>query len=359
MTHPICIVPHCNNFSQSKTKASFCNAHYQQKYHGKDPFLAHVKQRPSAKCVAPNCIDLAITGKLCPLHYKRVREGELVIDGITAPPFPQCTGPECEQLGTKVGLCAAHYGQKQRGVELTPVVFQYQQICSVDGCDDHCVGGGMCRIHYYRVARTGSTELVVYPECGEDGCKTRAKNGILCGPHSKARRDSEQKEARRLASLEKRRKELEARRQCDVFDCERTEYKSGSRLCQRHYRDMNEKSLGIDDYLPLMEAVKCEACGQGGIKLVTDHKHGHHEEDRLMCLECIRGRLCNHCNRALGLLGENEAYIEGLLAYIKRFDGDPIRSGRPEDIDYGGGIAVEPVAEVIVDTPPRPVSLYT
>lgn len=42
-------------------------------------------------------------------------------------------------------------------------------------------------------------------------------------------------------------------------------------------------------------------------RLAVDHDHKHHEGQKQACKECIRGLLCDGCNRfALPILEENE-----------------------------------------------------
>lgn len=49
-----------------------------------------------------------------------------------------------------------------------------KRICSAEGCDKHVVGRGVCRKHYGRLLRTGTTDLIErqrkYHRCAVDGC---------------------------------------------------------------------------------------------------------------------------------------------------------------------------------------------
>lgn len=98
---------------------------------------------------------------------------------------------------------------------------------------------------------------------------------------------------------------------------------------QRYVRAMNLRKFNLtpEEYDAMLAAQGgvCAACGQaeetapGGRvnSLSIDHDHICCPGQR-SCGKCIRGLLCNRCNRALGLLRDSEATIESLLAYARR-----------------------------------------
>ena len=312
-------MPNCNNFSLSKTKPGLCNAHYQHKYHGRDPFEVEVRQRVLNPCIVNDCPDYAPYGKVCTNHYKAIRMGQIEVPGVDAHPFPHCSGPECDQIGTKVGLCPAHYAQKERGIDLKPVIFQRQLTCEIDECENECYAHNKCTVHYWRYYHNANYDRLTV-ECQTEGCESRVKSGrLVCVPCVKDAKREARDNAIRVAS----------ETSCAVTSCGET-CKPWFDLCISHARKSKKLNVPSEFFVKLMESTHCEACGSDE-RMVTDHRHGHHESSKEMCSECIRGRLCNGCNTALGYIGESEARLEGLLAYIKRFDGDPIRSGRPED----------------------------
>lgn len=60
--------------------------------------------------------------------------------------------------------------------------------CSIEGCENRCVGRGWCSMHYYRWKRTGDPELVVFPKsetglCTFDGCEGKHLAGGYCVTH--------------------------------------------------------------------------------------------------------------------------------------------------------------------------------
>ena len=310
--HPTCPVEGCENFSRAKTRPTPCLAHYQLEYRGIDPATRRVPNvREESTCDVDGCRSPKVNTRVCSTHYHQVRMGELVIPGYSPKPFPPCQGPDCEKRGHWSGYCTTHGGHIQREGRPRKVVFQREKECSVDNCTDAASAKGMCVTHYHqkRAAERGLRTTA----CTTPGCATRVRAPGPCGPHKTERLRQE--------------RALLAQGQCECLNCEKTVTMWSSRVCASHKRYQTSKGLSHEQLIELMAVQACESCGNVE-KLVTDHKHGHHNEDsKKMCPDCIRGRLCNGCNSALGYLGEDEARIEGLLAYIRRFHGDPVRSG--------------------------------
>jgi hypothetical protein len=51
--------------------------------------------------------------------------------------------------------------------------------------------------------------------------------------------------------------------------------------------------------------------------LSIDHDHACCP-GRISCGKCIRGLLCNRCNRALGLLGDSIELLKKMIAYLEQ-----------------------------------------
>lgn len=56
----------------------------------------------------------------------------------------------------------------------------------------------------------------------------------------------------------------------------------------------------------------CEACGYKFEKLHLDHNHNTNH---------IRGALCGHCNRGLGLFFDDTKRLQGAINYLNTFNG--------------------------------------
>ena len=116
-------------------------------------------------------------------------------------------------------------------------------------------------------------------------------------------------------------------------------YRACSREAQKRYRnklreagllsqqDRRQKvwhrfRLTWEQYTALLaeQGGLCAVCKKpetdnGKFKLSVDHDHacckGRHS-----CGKCIRGLLCNRCNRALGLLGDSLALLDACRIYL-------------------------------------------
>lgn len=104
---------------------------------------------------------------------------------------------------------------------------------------------------------------------------------------------------------------------------ERRKRKEGgfSRRCKQcNYARMLKKYYQISP--DFIQGKSCEICGKEkwGLKNFdrpqVDHDHSCCPGAR-SCGKCIRGILCNNCNRALGILGDHN--IQNALSYITKY----------------------------------------
>lgn len=87
-----------------------------------------------------------------------------------------------------------------------------------------------------------------------------------------------------------------------------------------------KKTYGIDTnkYEQMLEKSDgcCYICGKtqkenGGRRLSVDHDHSCCNKDRECCGKCVRGLLCDTCNRAVGLLQDDPENALAVAMYIQ------------------------------------------
>ena len=66
-------------------------------------------------------------------------------------------------------------------------------------------------------------------------------------------------------------------------------------------------NLTEDQYNDLMKNENCQICNVELTKKCIDHCHSTNK---------IRGVLCNNCNTALGLVGDNISTLEKMIEYL-------------------------------------------
>ena len=232
--------------------------------------------------------------------------------------LPECTVGWCTNFShTKktANLCKAHYQRKYRGQdpEYTEVP-QLRLLCLIEDCGQPEATRGLCPTHYLH-ARLGKikvegVEAKPFPDCSGPKCVRPGTKKGLCAAHYAQSTVSESGELYEIGA----KRSPKRFPKCLLGDCERETTSLRAKLCLPHAQKRNRWGVGTERFIELMNAAACEACGDE-TALVTDHVHGHHPKSRQMCDECIRGRLCQPCNLALGALRDSPARLEALLEY--------------------------------------------
>lgn len=189
-----------------------------------------------------------------------------------------CTVGTCGRPHKARGYCQTHYMQYKRGVPVVPEIRSRVRPadpeCSKDGCSDPVKAKGLCATHYQRLLRHGHTKY---------------------------------RDRKRPA------------KSCTKPGCSDILYSNG--LCSVHHnraRMLTKYRMSSEDYEVMLDAQRgvCAVCGQperavgigGRLKsLAVDHCH---ETGK------VRGLLCSHCNRAIGLLGDNPETLHRAMVYL-------------------------------------------
>lgn len=196
----------------------------------------------------------------------------------------------------------------------------------------------MCNTHYEHSRRgVVSSELrpkkrnrddegidratIKFTGCAHAGCDKK-KSGNYCPKHyAQFKKYGFTWDSKTDYRLMKIREEARAARpECLVPTCTEEVRSLRVNLCTDHERAKYILGTSDEHYIKLLAVELCESCGSKE-RLVTDHDHSHHEDSRKMCEQCIRGRLCNGCNAALGFLKEDVTKMRMLIKYTEKHRG--------------------------------------
>lgn len=206
-----------------------------------------------------------------------------------------------------------------------------EKLCREKDCNKLAYIKGYCFLHYTRRKRAGKFSK---EKCIVDGCKKKQYLRNICYFHYK----------------EKYRKGELSNKKCSIEGCVGWAHTRG--LCRDHYRFLEFFGIAYEEYKELLNLQNnvCGICGKPETKmsrcgtttnLSIDHVHGFwicrscgykHKKDirPKECPECgasrinfrrkIRGLLCNKCNNAIGLMGDNlKKIMEGITKYRSTF----------------------------------------
>lgn len=202
-----------------------------------------------------------------------------------------------------------------------------------DNCLEKYFSNGYCRIHYNRIRKTGEVgdlnrtrrenRTKVNESCMVEGCiKLQKKYGFCTMHHSRFWENGDTGKAETLKFIDTA---PEGYKTCQNKDCEvpiktieefhtmkdkRTDkYRKVSycRICTREEIAKRNYKLSKIEFRKLLNKGKCEICYKP-TDLVVDHCHKTGK---------VRGLLCNNCNRAIGLLGDNVHSLFNAWLYVK------------------------------------------
>lgn len=252
-------------------------------------------------------------------------------------PERTCDVPGCDRPHRSKGFCASHYNRwRKTGDPGSAAVRQWgRAACNVDGCERQHYGRGYCHMHFERVRTKGAVELALREpkKCRFDGCGHAAKSLGLCNGHViQTRRGKE------LTPLEPRRsstvRDEHGRKLCGICGAWKgeTEFYPNKRhvdslstyckRCDRGERIQRRYGITLDEYEAMADAQGggCAICGAApkeGASLHIDHDHACCSGQKESCGRCVRGLLCEDCNRVLGTFRDDVSRFESAIIYLK------------------------------------------
>lgn len=256
--------------------------------------------------------------EVCKACGRKIRYGALPEQfGVTH--NPKCAVPGCEEprYTSKGPHCRGHYGVKLEGRDPSTKRSKRKNgtpapICSEQECEEPAASKGKCVTH-----RRHEINPLQRNECQADGCSKRVTREY-CAEHLNQMRQHGftwigPRPTERIRQIRESR-----RGECHVPHCTNKTSSEVSPLCRTHQGDRSRKGLEADEYLELLSRPNCESCGVPN-PTATDHDHSCPHPRDGMCRKCIRGRLCNGCNSALGYALESPERLRSLAEYIERF----------------------------------------
>lgn len=244
-----------------------------------------------------------------------------------------CTVDACERPHLAKGLCAMHY---QRLNRLGSTVLPPERNCSVEGCEGKHFGRGYCNTHNARLRRTGTLDVAprVRKTCTFTDCGRPAVSNSLCGGHAQqANRGAELKPLRPTWKPTIRNEQGHKRcSRCTAWKPEEDFYPSPKQAdgltscckrCDRSLRLKRNYGITADQYDAMLaeQGGMCAICGgapKDGPSLHVDHDHACCATYKKSCGRCVRGLLCEDCNRVLGMFRDDPARFQSAIAYLTR-----------------------------------------
>lgn len=195
------------------------------------------------------------------------------------------------------------------------------EICTAGACERSHYAKGFCKNHYNSsLKRTGRIKK---RPCTVDGCD-RLTGGRYCSSHLRRKRAG-------TMDLPIQRHEFDAR--CTADGCEEKHYAKG--FCSTHYAPFRTKhyqnfsanrlreKYGITpeerEAISEFQGGACAICKEPppeGKVLCVDHDHSHCGGPRKGCRYCVRGLLCNTCNRWMDKVAEHPELGASVQAYL-------------------------------------------
>lgn len=284
----------------------WCSMHYQRWKNNGDPLVSKRRTKQAVMCERTDCEKPGFMRGLCLSHYREVQRAE------RAP----CKVDDCEEPWAARGLCVVHYQRFQRTGSTEPPN-EAGRPCSVEGCESRVRAHEMCEKHYKNMRKYGTPEPPPKPEkvwlpCSEAGCTDLAtrKNG-MCNRHY-------------------RKDVADGKPECSEEGCTRRVRSKKGGYCELHGGERSRnlmRSYGItaSQYDAMLEAQGgvCAICGQSPYtvttritRLVVDHDHGCCPGPK-SCGMCVRGLLCNWCNRLLGMALDEPERLRAAIGYLE------------------------------------------
>ena len=236
-----------------------------------------------------------------------------------------CSQNGCSNKPHGKGLCHGHYQEARKRGDLP---HPHGLMCAVPDCGKYMVryrsSIPFCYTHYRRSLRRDVVTIESVAEkrvghkwkrndgvadCAQDGCGHAVKDGYThCYEHIL--------ESRKTDNPLTKFWPIENRPQCARLACGESVARKTNNLCARCSKRRNLYNLTEEAYLELWTRHDglCHSCRE---RIGTDVDHDHSCcADFGSCGKCVRGLLCNSCNRFIGLAMDREELLRRAADYV-------------------------------------------
>ena len=284
-------------------------------------------------CTIDECERAVYGHGLCNAHWQKQREGAET---------RTCTIEGCDRKLRARSWCTMHYTRWRETGDPGPAAPRPRvnsETCRVDGCNRKYYGRGYCHLHWNRIRRTGNVgtaEALIQQRrpCSFGGCEQLQRGNGLCGGHYQ-----QQRLGKALVPLRPRWKSTtrdeHGRKRCsgctawlDVAAFYPSPKNTDGlttycKRCDRNARLLRNYGITLAQYEAMLEAQggTCAICGgapKDGPSLHVDHDHACCPARKKSCGQCLRGLLCEDCNRVLGMFRDEPARFQSAINYLSR-----------------------------------------
>jgi hypothetical protein len=191
-------------------------------------------------------------------------------------------------------------------------VQSYHKQCSIKFCKNKVHAKGFCHNHYRESrrrlegvkAQEKRPKICIVPECGR---KHYCQN--YCSSHySRLQVSGDVKSNIPIKIL------FYGKDKCDVVFCNNKHKARG--LCNTHDATKRTYNLSSDQLVEMLSR-SCEICGTID-NLSIDHDHSCCK-GRSSCGQCVRGTVCQNCNRSMGQAKDNPDILRKLANYLESY----------------------------------------
>ena len=224
-----------------------------------------------------------------------------------------CSVEGCTRKYRAKGYCATHYDRVVKWGSPGDNTLKRQpqnSTCSIDSCvkDSHALG--LCHNHYREQRRRSSGSIAREPrpkKCQLVSCNRKHYSLGYCSLHYSrkvAKGDVLEDVPPRVLVLN--------REGCIVRSCNRPHWSNG--VCRNH--STMHRTYGLTpEQLAEMLLRPCAICGSTDNPSI-DHDHSCCSGG-YSCGNCVRGTLCQKCNRGLGQFNDDQILLSNAVKYLK------------------------------------------